>query len=64
MAKTFYKILIKIGKYSIAIQRFNKGYKNLPTNYYKNGIRKFYNENEITIQITIGTYKLIFIKEI
>ena len=62
MAKTFYKTLVKVGKFKIDLQRFHKGYKNLKTVYYKNGIRKIYNECGKMIQIVVSDYRLLFIK--
>ena len=46
MRKTFYKEFYKKGKLILAFQKFNRGYKNLPTKFYKNGIRKIKNSEE------------------
>lgn len=62
--KTFYKEIFNNNKgFKIVFQRFNKGFKNLNTIWYKTGIRKFWNNAEITWCICIGYYKLMFIKE-
>lgn len=61
MAKTFCIELLKIAKYSLVFQRFNKGYKNLPTTRYKNGIRISYYKDYTEIYIIIGVYKLTLI---
>ena len=62
MAKTFYKTLIKVGKFQIDLQRYNKGYKNIKSNKYKSGIMKIYGENKSMIQIGFSNYRLLFIK--
>ena len=63
MNKTFYKEFYKKGKLTLAFQRFNKGYKNLPTKFYKNGIRKIVNSEETAIYFVLGVYKLIIINK-
>ena len=62
MAKTFYKTLIKFGKFQIDLHRYNRGYKNLKSIYYKSGIRKIWNEKGSMIQIGFSNYRLLFIK--
>lgn len=62
MAKTFYKTLIKVGKFQIDLQRYNRGYKNLKSTYYKSGIRKLCNEYTSMLQIGFSNYRLLFIK--
>lgn len=62
MAKTFYKTLIKVGKFKIDLQKYNRGYKNLKSIYYKSGIRKIWNECGCMIQIGFSNYRLLFIK--
>lgn len=62
--KTFYKEIYKSKNgFKIAIQRFNKGYKNLNTTWYKSGIRKFWNNAETTWCFCVGCFKLMFIQE-
>lgn len=63
MNKTFYKEFYKKEKLTLAFQRFNKGYKNLPTKFYKNGIHKIVNSEETTIYFVLGVYKLIIINK-
>lgn len=60
--KTFYKTIIKIGKFQIDLHKYNKGYKNLKSVYYKYGIRKIWNEKGCMIQIGFSNYRLLFIK--
>ena len=62
MAKTYYKHLVKIGKFQIDLQRYNKGFKNLKSVYYKSGIRRIWNECGSMIQIGFSNYRLLLIK--
>lgn len=62
MTKTYYKTLVKVGKFQIDLQRYNKGFKNLKSVYYKSGIRKIWNECGSMIQIGFFDYRLLLIK--
>lgn len=62
MAKTYYKTLVKVGKFQIDLQRYNKGFKNLKSVYYKSGIRRIWNECGSMIQIGFSNYRLLLIK--
>ena len=62
MAKTYYKTLIKVGKFQIDLQRYNKGFKNLKSVYYKSGIRRIWNECGSMIQIGFSNYRLLLIR--
>lgn len=62
MAKTFYKTLIKVGKFQIDLQRFNKGYKNMKGIKFKSGIRTIEEQDKTYLQIGFSNYRLLFIK--
>lgn len=62
MAKTFYKTLIKVGKFQIDLQRFNKGYKNMKGVKFKSGIRTIEEQDKTYLQIGFSNYRLLFIK--
>lgn len=62
MAKTFYKTLIKVGKFQIDLQKFNKGYKNMKGVKYKSGIRTIGEQDKKYLQICVSNYRLLFIK--
>ena len=62
MAKTFYKTLIKVGKFQIDLQRFNKGYKNMKGVKFKSGIRTIEEKDKTYLQICISNYRFLFIK--
>ena len=62
MAKTYYKTLVKVGKFQIDLQRYNKGFKNLKSVYYKSGIRRIWNECGSIIQIGFSNYRLLLIR--
>lgn len=59
--KIFYNKFFECGRLVLAFQRFNRGYKNLPTKFYKNGIRIVKNSEETGIHFICGVYKLIII---
>lgn len=62
MVKTFYKTLLKVGKFQIDLQKFNKGYKNIKGVKYKSGIRTIEEQDKKYLQICISAYRLLFIK--
>lgn len=62
MAKTFYKTLIKVGKFQIDLHKFNKGYKNMKGVKFKSGIRNIEEKDRTYLQICISNYRLLFIK--
>ena len=62
MVKTFYKTLIKVGKFHIDLQKFNKGYKNMKGVKYKSGIRIIEEQDKNYLQICVYNYRLLFIK--
>lgn len=62
MVKIFYKTLIKVGKFQIDLQKFNKGYKNMKGVKFKSGIRTIEEQDKTYLQIGFSNYRLLFIK--